>query len=210
MARLRRHFASGTITDNPLTAGATSINSANFATLLPAVASPDIIPIVLDPLGTAGVPEIAYVTAHTAASTTITALRGQETALGGSAGRQHAQGIPWIMAETAQDDRLRMWADPGAALAGSFPAAGLGPWLVQASTVVGTTDGSGVLAITFPRAFPNGLVSVVAVQGGNTVNNAIVGVSGGTASGFNVVAAFSTGAAVASALMRFNWIAIGF
>lgn len=106
MARLRRNFTSGTITDNPLAAGASTINSGNFANL-PAVVSPDIVVLVLDPLGTAGVPEVAYVTAHTAAATSVTALRGQETALGGGGvagtGRQHAQGIPWILADTAGD-----------------------------------------------------------------------------------------------------------
>jgi hypothetical protein len=100
MARLRRNFTSGVITDNPLTAGATSISSTNFANL-PVVASPDIVAIVLDPLGNGGVPEVAYVTAHTAASPTVTVLRGQETAYGGSAGRQHVAGTSWIVSDTA-------------------------------------------------------------------------------------------------------------
>lgn len=105
MARLRRNFTSGTITDNPLTSGATTINSANFANL-PVVASPNTMSLILDPLGAAGVPEVVLITAHTAGATSVTVSRGQETAYGGGAARQHAQTTMWIHAVTTLEQMV--------------------------------------------------------------------------------------------------------
>jgi len=253
MARLRRNFMSGTITDNPLLIGATTINSANFANL-PVVASPDIIALVLDPLGTAGTPEIVYVTAHTAAATSVTALRGQETALGGGAARQHAQGIPWILAETAasayektllgtssarpasptQDMLLREtdtgllkswngsnWVTErnlkvlniGSAYVGSPPAVDTGslPFLLQVGTIVFTSDANGYQTVTFPTAFPNGLIAafVVAASGGAGTWWAIVTDAAGSLSSFQL-RCLNTAGALANSLVRCNWMAYGF
>lgn len=118
MARLRRNFASGTITDNPLLIGATTITSAAFANL-PVVASPDTLALVLDPLAQYGNPEIVYVTAHTTSATTVTASRGQETALGGYAARAHQQGTAWIVAETATSAYEKMLLGTSSARPGS-------------------------------------------------------------------------------------------
>lgn len=82
----------GTITDNPLTAGATTINSADFASL-PVITFPDNVYIILDPYATSGAPEIVRVTAHTAGSTSITVTRGQQ----GTTARQHASGTFWTV-----------------------------------------------------------------------------------------------------------------
>lgn len=98
MTRLRSNFQSGTITDNPLSSSATTINSANFANL-PVVASPDTLVLVLDPLGSAGAPEIVIVTAHTAAATSVTVTRGAE----GTTARSHALGMGWQHNATARD-----------------------------------------------------------------------------------------------------------
>jgi hypothetical protein len=49
------------------------------------------------------VPEVVWMTAHTASATVATILRGQETAYGTSVARQHAQGIRWSHAATAVD-----------------------------------------------------------------------------------------------------------
>jgi hypothetical protein len=95
--RIRSNFQRGTITDSPLASGSTTINSAAFASL-PAVASNHLI-LVLDPTASAGAPEIVEVTAHTAAATSVTVARGAE----GSAARQHASGITWILAPTFND-----------------------------------------------------------------------------------------------------------
>jgi len=96
--RVRANFASGTITDNPLTNVATTVNSAAFASL-PAVGATQHLPIVMDPTAVAGAPEIMYVTAHTAAATSVTVLRGQE----GTAARQHLTGTIWRHAALVSD-----------------------------------------------------------------------------------------------------------
>lgn len=88
--RVRSNFQSGTITDNPLTNAATTINSAAFASL-PAIGATQHLMIILDPTGSAGAPEIVMVIAHTASATSVTVARGQE----GSSARQHASGTTW-------------------------------------------------------------------------------------------------------------------
>lgn len=98
------NFQSGTITDNPLLIGATTINSAAFANL-PEIAGDDRLYLVLDPDGSAGTPEVVLVTAHGAAATSVTVTRGQQTSMGGGAARQHLLGEAWTLAATAQDLR---------------------------------------------------------------------------------------------------------
>lgn len=95
---------SGTILDNPLSAGATTLTSAALVNF-PTITSAQYVAITLDPLGVAGIPEIAYMTAHTNGVNTATIVRGQETVYGTSAGRSHAQGIRWSHALTAFDLR---------------------------------------------------------------------------------------------------------
>lgn len=98
MARLRFNFIGGMITDNPLTSGATAMNSDAFAAL-PTIASPDYAAITIDPDGTEGAPEIAWITAHTAAATSATVSRGQE----GTTALQHSQDVYWAHGPTLQD-----------------------------------------------------------------------------------------------------------
>lgn len=98
MAKLRSNFLSGTITNNPLSNVATTINSAAFANL-PVVTGGDELTLVLDPTGAAGAPEIVKVTAHSASATSVTAVRGQE----GTSGRQHASGTAWRHTATSAD-----------------------------------------------------------------------------------------------------------
>jgi len=98
---LRQNFISGTITNNPLLAGDTTLNSANLANLI-AVTSTSFVKIVLNPLGDTAYsvgPEIVYVTAHTASQTSATIARGKE----GTTGIQHATGCPWVVAGLASD-----------------------------------------------------------------------------------------------------------
>ena len=96
--RQKQPYISGTITNNPLAIGGTSLSSAELANL-EAIASPSISVLVLDPLGSAGDPEIVWVTAHTGSATTATISRSQE----GSTARQHASGVPWVHAPTTLD-----------------------------------------------------------------------------------------------------------
>jgi hypothetical protein len=90
MTRVRTDNVFGTITDNPLTNVATTMNSAGLANLA-AVSSAEAI-IILDPNRVSGAPEIVIVTAHTASATSATIQRGQF----GTAARQHAQGTEWV------------------------------------------------------------------------------------------------------------------
>lgn len=96
-ARIRTNNVFGTLTDNPLLIGATTMNGAGLANL-EAVTSNHAV-IVLDPLRVAGAPEIVIVTAHTAAATSATITR----AAYGTTARQHAQGVLWIHAPTVDD-----------------------------------------------------------------------------------------------------------
>lgn len=103
MSRLRSNFKGGVITDSPLAFNATTANSSSFAGL-PTVTTPDTLVVVLDPDGVGGVPEIVYVTDHQPGTpTTVTILRGQETADGGSVARQHLQGTKWEHSPTVKD-----------------------------------------------------------------------------------------------------------
>lgn len=95
MSRLLHIGKQGTITDNPLSSGATSINSAEFADL-PVVSGSDTLDITLDPNGIGGDPEIVTITAHTSAATVVTATRASYTALGGGGARSHVAGTKWV------------------------------------------------------------------------------------------------------------------
>ena len=90
MTRVRTNNVFGTITDNPLTNSATTMNSAGLANLA-VVSSAEAI-IILDPNRVAGAPEIVVVTAHTGSATSATIQRGQF----GTSARQHAQGTEWV------------------------------------------------------------------------------------------------------------------
>lgn len=90
MTRIRTDNVFGTTTDNPLTAGATTMNSAGLANLA-AVSSTEAI-IILDPNRVAGAPEIVVVTAHTGSATSATIQRGQF----GTTAREHASGTEWV------------------------------------------------------------------------------------------------------------------
>lgn len=104
-ARLRTNFISGTVTDNPLLIGATSLSSAGLASLA-TVDSTSHTLITLDPLGSAGAPEIVKVTAHTAAATTATIARAQD----GTTARQHATGVAWSHGPVASDYDRKLYA----------------------------------------------------------------------------------------------------
>lgn len=95
--RIRENGVFGTITDNPLTAGSTTFNSADLARLS-AVAGNHAL-ITLDPLREFGDPEIVMVTAHTAAATVATIQRG----MFGTSARSHPQGTLWVHAACDND-----------------------------------------------------------------------------------------------------------
>lgn len=96
--RVRAGFLGGLIEDNPLTSGATTLNSAGLATM-PVVGSTQHMAVVLDPDGFGGAPEVVYVTAHSAAATSATVLRAQE----GTTARQHDRDTVWVHSVTVKD-----------------------------------------------------------------------------------------------------------
>lgn len=95
--RIRANNVFGTTTDNPLTAGAVTFNSAGLANL-PVVSSAHAV-VVLDPKRVHGEPEIVVVTAHTAAATVATIVRGQY----GTVARSHPQGTAWAHVPVDED-----------------------------------------------------------------------------------------------------------
>lgn len=98
MAVIYANLQGGTITDNPLLVGATTISSAAFATL-PEVVAPDVMYLTLDPTGVAGAPEIVQVTAHTAAATSATIVRARQS----TTAREHLAATIWLHALTKAD-----------------------------------------------------------------------------------------------------------
>lgn len=90
MTRVRTDNVFGTTTDAPLTAAATTMNSAGLANLA-VVSSAEAI-IILDPNRVSGAPEIVVVTAHTGSATSATIVRGQF----GTSAREHAAGTEWV------------------------------------------------------------------------------------------------------------------
>lgn len=97
--RLRSNGQAGTITDNPLASGATTINSAAFANLPVVTSGTDHLAMILDPAELAGELEIVHVTAHTASATVVTVSRAQE----GTSARSHLSGTIWRHGPTAFD-----------------------------------------------------------------------------------------------------------
>ena len=98
MATLYSNLKGGSITDAPLSNVATTINSAAFADL-PAVTGSDTMWITLDPAGANGAPEIVSVTAHTAAATSVTVVRAQQS----TTARSHPVSSVWAHSLTTTD-----------------------------------------------------------------------------------------------------------
>lgn len=104
--RIYDNNVQGTLTDNPLTNVATTMNSAGLANLS-AVSSNHAV-IVLDPLRASGAPEIVIVTAHTGSATSATITRGAY----GTSARQHASGTLWVHPFVDADISEILTADP--------------------------------------------------------------------------------------------------
>lgn len=95
--RVRDNNVFGTISDNPLVAGATSFNSTGLVNLSVIAVKHAI--ITFDPLRQYGNPEIVVVTAHTAASSIATITRGAY----GTIPRDHPSGTLWVHAPLNED-----------------------------------------------------------------------------------------------------------
>ncbi len=96
--RIRANNVYGVTTDNPLAAGATTINSTQLV-LLPGVTGGAHAVIVLDPKRVNGQPEIVIVTAHTGLATAATITR----AAYGTIARSHPVGTVWAHVTVDED-----------------------------------------------------------------------------------------------------------
>ncbi len=103
--RKRADFITGTIDNNPLTNSGTTLTSDELIAL-PAVDSSEHMVIILDPTGLGNGPEVVWVTAHTAGTSTATIVRGRE----GSSGVQHTSVRIWAHAPTLNDFPLDVTA----------------------------------------------------------------------------------------------------
>lgn len=106
MTVLRANFSSGSVQENPLAAGVTTLTMAGNLQNLPTIVAPDFARLTIDPLGTDGLSgsgtEIVHVTAYTHGAGSSTILRGQE----GTTDRPHSEGVKIVNAPTVQD-----WTD---------------------------------------------------------------------------------------------------
>lgn len=96
--RTRQNFLGGLTENNPLLVDDLTLISGSLLAMQ-AVGSTQYMPLVLDPKGVNGLPEIVWVTAHVVGGSNATILRGQE----GTTARQHPVGTRWVHAPTTLD-----------------------------------------------------------------------------------------------------------
>lgn len=94
---------------------------------------------------------------------------------------------------------------------GSPPPVGTPSFLMVPMTAVGSTDSSGNLPISFPIAFPNGILTILVCPGDNVASLSQVQVeeSTVTTSGFTAGCLTNTGAIINTELVRVNVLAFG-
>lgn len=152
MATLYENLQGGTITDNPLTSGATTINSSAFQ-YLPTVSGSDIMYITLDPDGSAGAPEIVKITAHTAAATSVTVARAQQD----TTARSHVTGTEWIHGLTEDDvDTIFARLPRAGDLKWTLDTSESGSWINHDQTVVGCDSTYPALWAVAPASWKSG------------------------------------------------------
>lgn len=96
--RLRQNFLGGVIENDPLEPAGATLASPGLSAA-PLVDATSHLPIVIDPDGVYGEPEVVYVTAHAATSSNATILRAQE----GTTARLHRRDTPWVHGPTKLD-----------------------------------------------------------------------------------------------------------
>lgn len=204
--RQRQLGIGGLVEDNPLTASATLLTSAGLASITGGVDSSHHMPVILDPDGAAGPPEVAYITSLTAGlgATGATGFaRGQEN----TSARQHLAGTPWIHAPTLIDisllgaELLSVVAASGAAQTldvrtatcfdvtltanCTFTFAGVaasGSTLANAFTLVLRQDATGSRTVTWPGSvkWPGGAAPVISSGASKVDVYSFMTVDGGT------------------------------
>lgn len=117
--RVNANFAGGLISNDPLSSSGLTLSSPGLAALPGIYGNGDYIPIVLDPDGIFGAPEVAYIVEHVPYSTQATLADNGEATPGrmsyeGSTAREHAAGVSWINSPTVIDINCRQDIDvPG-------------------------------------------------------------------------------------------------
>lgn len=110
---------------------------------------------------------------------------------------------------------LFLWGSSNSITGDNVPPAyltGTIPFKIQGATSVVLTNGGGAATVSYPTAFPNEVACVVACNGdASAKDNVVVGITNSlvTLSQFEAVFVDTAGARIASAFLRFNWIAIG-
>lgn len=100
---------------------------------------------------------------------------------------------------------IDMFAVDSTADGATPPAAGTGQFYIQSGTSVKTTNGAGGLSVTFPTAFPNGVLNVVVCDGdGNPTR--VVSLIGSQVSKTGFGAVYDS---LPSTPVRISYIAIG-
>jgi len=176
--------------------GDTTLTSTAFAALPSNFSTSNVCPLNLINPST-GAREVVWITGHTAASTTVTVIRGKE----GTAAAAWASGSQWVCAPTASRDGVPLmtttqinaltdqhvgmrvlntdtssvwewtfsagWQDEvglakptdvGGTFSGGTVTAS-GNVQMRTACVLSVTPSSGLVAVTFASAFPNGIIS---------------------------------------------------
>lgn len=104
----------------------------------------------------------------------------------------------------------------GPAITGTPPVSGAPGILIQAGQTFGSTDSGGLLHITWPVAFPNGLLCVIPSNGDSGIRNDIVcstyqtGFPSTKTTGLIFCVTGSSASPLVSSSVTVDWIAIGF
>lgn len=107
--RRREDFAGGQVENDPLSASELDLISAGLAVLPEISASNnEYIPIILDPDGVFGDPEVVFIDSHGPSSTSATLVAGTgatpgRAAFEGTTPREHPQDTPWVHGPTVVD-----------------------------------------------------------------------------------------------------------
>jgi microcystin-dependent protein len=185
MPAVFENFAAGQVSDDPLTLGATTINSAGFAGL-PEVVAPDFLWLSLDPDGVDGLPEVVKVTDHADLATSVTVVRGQQ----GTVAREHDELTLWRHAWTAADGGFVESVVPVGTIVDTLRDTAPAGWeFLAGQTLTGAQTALPALWAALPAAFKSGSDIVLPDLRGR------VTVGAGTGSGLTARVLAATGGA---------------
>lgn len=186
MARKYQNFISGTLSAG-ITSSDTTLSSTGLASMM-AIANPDTLTIVLDPLGVDGAPEIVHVTAHSGGASAATVLRARE----GTTARSHNQNTAWVATVTDTDfERLDTIEANGWVTSARIIDGAVVSTKIDANAVTAGKLASG--AVNNPNLFSAGVIDSAALGAGSVT-------SGKLGAGAVTSAALAGGAVTSSAL----------